>query len=50
MNLGVTIYIGYFKPFTSRHANRLENFNEMLVSYATYMIVLFTGFVPEPEN
>ena len=44
-NLFCLIYIGYIRPIDTRLKNNIENFNEFLVSCATYHMFFFTDWV-----
>jgi hypothetical protein len=44
-----TIFVGNFKPYVSRHKNRTEWYNESTIFHATFLLILFTDFVPDAE-
>jgi len=44
------IYVTYFKPFELPLLNKMEVFNEFSILVATYHLITFTWFVPEPET
>ena len=46
LNLLVSIYIGMVKPFNSKLRNRIEVFNEFVVSAACIHLYIFTDYVP----
>jgi hypothetical protein len=43
------MYQGYFNPLKTRRDNRIELMNECWIAAATYNIMLFTDWVPDPE-
>ena len=43
------IYIGYVRPYALPQANWTETANETLTLLSTYVLFLFTDFVPDPS-
>jgi len=50
MTLFFNIYVGYLKPFKNGLKNKTELFNEATIFYSTFMLLMFTDFVPKAET
>ena len=44
------IFVGWYMPFDTNKANRLEIFTECVTVFALYILMLFTDFVPGAET
>ena len=49
INLAMTIYQGQHMPLQERLKNRIELFNEICISFSSYLMLLFTDWVPDSE-
>ena len=49
INVFIVIYHCSFNPFISRQKNRLEVFNEVLITIITFHICFFTEFMPDKD-
>jgi hypothetical protein len=50
LNMIISIYIGNVRPNVNRAENRNQTINEMLISFLSYSFVIFTDFVPSPND
>ena len=50
ISVSIVLYLKTFKPLDSPFSNRMEVLNECTVIFLVYFLMLFTDFVPDPEN
>ena len=44
--VGMVIYLQWYRPYETNHANNIETFNEATILVLTYFLFCFTDFVP----
>ena len=49
LNTFMLIYQGFFKPAYSKFENRMDNFNEYVVTTCSIMIIWFTDWITDEE-
>ena len=47
LNLFISMYTGYFRPFAGKKQNMMEQMNELFIQLASINALLFSGFVTD---
>lgn len=50
LNYANIIYKGRVKPLQGKNENRLELMNEMLIQWITFILILFTDYLPDGKS